>query len=166
VAGHSAGGHLGALLATDFTYLKLVARSPSDIRGVYRLDDVELKLAVADPKGTLRFNLNVNPAATVFGSDAKTLKEASPLTHVRPGMPPFLIMSAEYDYPPLKRMAKEFTAALEKNGCEVETKLIAGRTHETMLFDIPHFRIERMASDAIVDFIGRHSSIKRAGKRQ
>ena len=54
VSGHSAGGHLAALLATDHSYLKLVARSPSDIRGViaisgvYRLDDADIKLMLAD----------------------------------------------------------------------------------------------------------------------
>src|SRR5262249_28160715 len=34
VGGHSAGGHLAALLATDETYLKQVKRSLKDIRGV------------------------------------------------------------------------------------------------------------------------------------
>ena len=32
---------------------------------------------------------------------------------------------------------------------------IAGCTHETMLFDIPRFRNERAAADAIVEFIER-----------
>jgi acetyl esterase/lipase len=161
VAGHSAGGHLAALLATDHTYLKHVARSPRDIHGVigisgvYNLADLELKVSHADP--TVRFNLSVQPTAAIFGADAAVLKAASPLTHVRPGLPPFLVMSAGFDYPPLRRMAREFSAALDKNGCEVETKVIAGRTHETMLFDIPHFAIERRAADAIVDFIDRHS---------
>ena len=72
-------------------------------------------------------------------------------------------MSAGFDYPPLRKMAKEFTAALEKNGCEVETKMIAGKTHETMLFDIPHFRVEPLAADAIVDFVGRHSKAIKKG---
>jgi acetyl esterase/lipase len=171
VAGHSAGGHLAALLVTDQTYLKSIARAPRDIRGViaisgvYRLDDVELKLAVADPNGTMRFSLNVNPAASVFGADAKVLRDASPLTHVRSGLPPFLIMSAGYDYPPLSRMAKEFTAALEKYGCKVEMKVIPERTHETMLFDIPHFSVERLAADAIVEFIERYSPAKGKGKK-
>ncbi len=48
VGGHSAGGHLVALLATDLTYLKTVGRDTHDIRGViavsgvYRLEDFDL----------------------------------------------------------------------------------------------------------------------------
>jgi acetyl esterase/lipase len=167
VGGHSAGGHLAALLATDHTYLKAVARSPSDIRavlavsGVYRLDDAEIKVSLADARGSVRFDLNVQPAASIFGTDPKVLKDASPLNHVRPGLPPFLVMSAEFDYPPLARMAKEFTAALKKSGCDVQTKTIAGCTHETMLFDIPRLRIERAAADAMLEFIERHPGVRK-----
>jgi acetyl esterase/lipase len=172
IGGHSAGGHLAALLATNQTYLKSVGHAPSDIRGVvavsgvYDLNDVGLKLSFADRRGSFRFDLNVQPAATVFGADPNVLRDASPLSHVRPGLPPFLVLSAGYDYPPLARMAKEFTSALEKNGCEVETKVIAGRTHETMLFDIPNLSIERAAADAIVEFIERRVAPKAAGKEE
>ena len=38
--GGSAGGHLAALLATDYQYLKLAARSPTDIRGVIAISGV------------------------------------------------------------------------------------------------------------------------------
>ncbi len=124
------------------------------------------KLKPADPIGVTTVRKIVYHEVP---DDPKTLKGASPLTHVRPGLPPFLVMSAGYDYPPLARMAKEFTAALEQRGCEVQAKIIPGRTHETMLFDILNFTLERAAADAIVEFIDRHPAPparKAAGKEQ
>src|SRR5947208_1745688 len=99
VSGHSAGGHLAALLAADETYLQQVGRSADDIRGVigisgvYRVDDFDLSLCLSSPRGGLQLNLDVRPSAVVFGDDPEVVRRASPLTHVRPGLPPFLILS-------------------------------------------------------------------------
>jgi acetyl esterase/lipase len=162
VGGHSAGGHLAALLATDPTYLKQVGRAAKDVRGVigisgvYRVDDFDLKWRLAGPRGAMQLNLDVRPSAVVFGDDPEVIRKASPLTHVRPGLPPFLILSAEWDYPPIGRMAKEFGTALKKKGCQVREKEIPGRTHETVVFDIPRFSVDRATADEIVEFIDRH----------
>src|SRR5262249_5492622 len=121
VGGHSAGGHLAALLATDEAYLKEVGRSRKDVRGVvgvsgvYRVD-LDLKLSVADPWGYVRLRGRVRPLALAFGNDPKVAHRASPMTHVGRGLPPFLLINAGLDYPPLKRMAGEFAAALKKSG--------------------------------------------------
>src|SRR5262249_54404093 len=131
------------------------------LSGVYRVDDLDLKLAVVDPRGVMRMNVNIRPLAIAFGDDPKVLKDASPLTHVDKRLPPFLPMSAGWDYPPLTRMAKGFAAALKEKDCKVEEKEIAWRTHETMLFDIPNFTVERAAADAIVDFVRRQTDQKK-----
>jgi acetyl esterase/lipase len=163
-SGHSAGGHLAALLAADETYLEQVGRAGKDIRGVigisgvYRVADFDLKLCLSSPRGALRLNLDVRPSAVVFGDDPEVVRRASPLTHVRPGLPPFLILTAGCDYPPMRRMAKEFAAALEKNGCDVRAKEIPRRTHETLLFDIPRLSADRATAEAIVEFIDRQRS--------
>jgi acetyl esterase/lipase len=170
VSGHSAGGHLAALLAADQTYLGQVGRAGKDIRGVigisgvYRVGAFDRKLCLSGPRGALRLNLDVRPSAVVFGDDPEVVRRASPLNHVRPGLPPFLILSAGWDYPPLRRMAKEFAAALEKNGCDVRAKEIPRRTHETLLFDIPRLSADRATAGAIVEFIDRQRS-KSARKR-
>src|SRR5262249_47769933 len=91
--------------------------------------------APPDPPAPFNSKPKVTPAPSIFGSDPKVLKDASPLTHVRRGLPPFLVMNAEFDYPPLARMGREFTAELKKHDVEVETKRIARTTHETMVFD-------------------------------
>jgi acetyl esterase/lipase len=165
VGGHSAGGHLVSLLTTDPAYLKAVGRSPKDIQGViavsgvYRLEDLDLKQLLGAPCcKCMDFRDQVNPITMVFGSDPALLTQASPMTHVHPGLPPFLLLSAGLDYPPLRKMTKEFAAALKDNGCEVETKVIPWRTHETLVFDIPHLTAEPKMVEAIVNFIGRCQS--------
>jgi dipeptidyl aminopeptidase/acylaminoacyl peptidase len=92
----------------------------------------------------------------VFGDDPKTARQASPLTHVRPGLPPFLLLNGGLDYPPLKRMAKEFAAALKESGDTVEAKTLPWRTHDTLLFDIPRLSADRDAVDAMLEFIEEH----------
>jgi arylformamidase len=163
VGGHSAGGHLAALLATDETYLKQVGHAAKDIRGVigvsgvYRVDEFDLDLLFADPAGNLRGKLNVRPLALVFGSDSRVVKQASPLTHVRRGLPPFLLLYGGWDYPPMRRMARDFAAALEEKECDVTVKPLPWRTHETIVFDILRLTADGGMTDTVVDFIDRHT---------
>jgi acetyl esterase/lipase len=166
IGGHSAGGHLAALLATDDAYLKQVGRSGKDIRGVigvsgvYRVDNLKLDLSTSALSGAVRAKVTVRPLALVFGDDPKKAWQASPLAHVRPGLPPFLLLNGGLDYPPLLRMTREFTAALKKNGCSVEVKKLPWRTHETLMFDIPNLTADRVTVDRIVDFIARNGRAK------
>ena len=161
VAGHSSGGHLVSLLATDPTYLKGVGRSQKDIRGViaisgvYRLEDLDFKQLLPARCKCPELRDKVNPIATVFGNDPDVWKQASPIYHVGPGLPPFLLLSAGLDYPPLCRMTKDFAAALKDKDCDVQTATINWRTHETMVFDIAHLTAEPKLIDAVVGFIER-----------
>jgi acetyl esterase/lipase len=164
VGGHSAGGHLAALLATDDKYLKEVGRKRADIRGVvavsgvYRLEDLDLRLSVADAGGRFRLDVHARPFALPFGDDPEMVRQASPLTHVRKGLPPFLILSAGFDYPPLRSMARDFTAALKKEGCDVRLRVMPWRTHETLLFDIAHLSADTATADAVLEFIDGHKA--------
>jgi len=161
VGGHSAGGHLASLLATDERYLKEVGRSARDLRGVigvsgvYRVDNLNLnlKLAIAGPGGANVMRTEVNPFVVVFGNDPKVAREASPLYQVRPGLPPFLLVNAGFDIPSLPEMAREFAKALKKEGCKVKTETVAWRTHETVVFDILRQTIESTTRDLIVEFV-------------
>jgi len=99
---------------------------------------------------------DIHPFASVFGDDPEVWKQASPLTHVRPGLPPFLLMYGSLDYCPIKQTTKEFEAALEDNDCEVDVKKVLGRTHETMLVDLVH-GVEPKTADALIRFVERHT---------
>ncbi len=101
VCGHSAGGHLVSLLATDSDYLKAEKRSPDEIRGVVAISGVYRIAPVA-------------PLRTAFGTDAEVCKKASPLTHVKGKHPPFLIAFADGDLPLLPELARDMHKALKK----------------------------------------------------
>lgn len=121
LSGHSAGGHLVSLLATDEKYLKAFGRSAADIRGVVAVSGVYEIL----PK--------VPVFQSVFGKDETVCRAASPLTHVKGGLPPFLIAHADSEMPGLIPMAKDMHAALVKARCDTELCEIKNRTHISII---------------------------------
>ena len=182
LVGHSAGGHLVTLLATDERYLKAVGRSSSEIQGVIALSGVyhipagkvDVQLGGTDPASfrwdevaPFRVDSGVGPTALagsgiplqvnvygpVFGNDPETRADASPINHLRRGLPPFLLFSAERDLPTLAAMADEFHQALHAQGCDARLLHADGRNHNSIMF---------MASEpgdpvgrAMLDFIRR-----------
>jgi acetyl esterase/lipase len=166
LAGHSAGGHLVSLLATDESYLKAVGLDQRAIKGVvsicgvYRVHDLSVHAAMLAQAGErsegVSWETRLLPIAAVFGSDPEVRRRASPLTHVRTGLPPFLVLYAQHDLPRLAEMAKEFNSLLQQNKCDVITKEIKGRTHVSMVSRIP--RDGDPAGMAIAEFIAKHVS--------
>ncbi len=161
VGGHSAGGHLAALLATDPEWLEAEGRSVKNIQGVigisgvYSLDDVnyDCKWSLSGPRDCFKCQGEVQPLSAIFGRGDEVIKQASPITHVRAGLPPFLLLTGGLDFCPMKRTAKKFASALKDAGCDVESKSISWRTHDTLLFDIVHRTADKKMSRAVVDFI-------------
>jgi acetyl esterase/lipase len=75
-----------------------------------------------------------NPFALVFGDDPDVCAQASPLKNIRKGLPPFLLVNAEFDIPTLPEMAKEFAKALEKEGNKVEAVTLMHKDHNLIVF--------------------------------
>jgi acetyl esterase/lipase len=116
VCGHSAGGHLVSLLASDETYLKGVGLTARAIRGVIPISGVYL---IPD-----RF------LPSVFGTDPEVRKKASPIYHARAGLPPFLILYADKDLPGCDRKPSEaFCRALQDKGARARTLGIKDSNH-------------------------------------
>jgi acetyl esterase/lipase len=168
VSGHSAGAHLAALLATDETYLKAHGLSLRDIKGaipmsgVYVIRDLPLNLgfnlqAPGRPPLMLAGNLalRVNPARIAFGDDPKVLKDASPLTHVNPNCPPFLIAYGDCDLPTCDVMSEQLCKALKEQKCEAQTLVLKDRNHVTVIFKAS--REGDPLAQAILDFIKAHT---------
>jgi acetyl esterase/lipase len=192
LCGHSAGGHLVSLLATDPTYLadpalKLTAKDRAAIKGViaacgvYRIPLADeftemarqiLPSLLAGPDGksrvpermmpaVLRISAELSPFRWVFGDDPKLCRDASPLSHVHPGLPPFLLLTAEAELPRLAEMARDFHAALTRAGDEVELHCIPGSSHNCILFGLN--TPDDTVGDLLLKFIAQHTATEHAG---
>jgi acetyl esterase/lipase len=121
LGGHSAGGHLVSLLATDESYLKAEKHSISEIRGVIPISGV----------------YHINPILSVFhpafSDDIQVCRKASPIMHVHEGLPPFLVMYADKDLPTLDRMAADMHKKLQAKKCESDLLCVKGRDHTTII---------------------------------
>lgn len=122
--GHSAGGHLVSLMATDPSYLKVEKRTPGDIRGVVAISGV-----YEIDAGFRLFN-------SVFGADADVCKKASPVTHATGKHPPFLIAYGDADFPQLDVMAIGMDAALKKASSPTTLLKLADRNHYTIVISL------------------------------
>jgi acetyl esterase/lipase len=162
LAGHSAGGHLAALLATDEQYLKAEGLSRKDVRGViavsgvYRIPDkIEFNAGGMGGAPGDKVKLGFNPLDMVFGKDPKVREDAAPLSHVGAGLPPFLLVVAERDLPLLPEMADEFAKALKEKKDEVEVVKIPDRNHGDVMYRAT--TADDPAAKAMLEFIARHS---------
>jgi acetyl esterase/lipase len=177
--GHSAGGHLVSLLATDDTYLRAEGLKRSDIKGVisasgvYRVPPGPMRLTLggSGPKGAgvdqqwpprgdslvsldfllPRLTVTVDIAEAAFGPDPKERAKASPMTYVRPGLPPFLLLTAARDLPTLSESAEEFHRALLREGCSSRLLKLDKRNHNSLMFSAIH--PEDPAARAMLAFI-------------
>lgn len=179
--GHSAGGHLATLLATDPRYLNHEGMSIADLRGVIGISGVyrippgptDIELGGTSPLG-LRLDeiapvrgfstaldtrsqekaglpMRVNVFGPAFGDDPEVRHAASPVTHVRRALPPFLLLSADKDLPLLPTMAEDLHHALLKHGCASTLLLVQNRNHSSIMFQA--IEPNDPAARAIVDFI-------------
>ena len=125
VGGHSAGGHLAALLALDESYLKARQLSAKSIRGVICLSGV--------------YNVNDGTKESkIFGNDEAAKRAASPINHVKASAPPFLVTYCQWDYPTLPLQARVFHRALERAGISSELTYVPGESHISEMLSITH----------------------------
>jgi acetyl esterase/lipase len=170
VCGHSAGGHLVALLATDETYLKAECLSLKDVKGVMSIsgvysipDTADLSAALGLGKVKIEAEGRFSPdrfLASVFGKDPETRTQAFPLAHVKKDLPPFLILWADHDIPTLDKNAEGFVKALKAKDVSVESREIAKHNHMSIIIDAS-VDDDRTAV-ALRDFV--HEHIKDKGK--
>jgi acetyl esterase/lipase len=178
LAGHSAGGHLVALLATDEQYLKAEGLPTTAIQGVIGISGI---YRIPDDPGRLVLRLNellpfraahgpIRPGISFrrdlfslpFGHDPQVRADASPLCHVRPGLPPFLLLYAENDLPTLPESAADFHQALLDHGCETCLVLVHDRNHNAIIFRATTARDP--TARAMLTFIRQHAAAAEPAK--
>jgi acetyl esterase/lipase len=140
VSGHSAGGHLAALLASDESYLKEHKLGLDAIRGVIPISGV--------------FTISSRQQST-FG-DADSCKNASPMTHVREKLPPMLILYGDKEANQLGKQADAYGAALEKVKADARVEVIKDRDHGTIMRNIA--KDDDPATKLILEFIAKRTT--------
>lgn len=123
LSGESAGGHLVALAAvraTDATRVAAVVPfyGPFDLVGRRQPGDA-LNGAFQDLFGSNKFD----------GPTAALMHEASPIEHVKPGLPPFLLVHGSADTTVAYQQSADFQAALVKAGVPCELITVKGGGH-------------------------------------
>jgi dipeptidyl aminopeptidase/acylaminoacyl peptidase len=146
VSGHSAGGHLVALLATDESHLKSCKLDFSNIKGVLALSGVYTILPKVFP--------------SQFGNDSDVCRKASPLTHVKGKHAPFLIAYADNDYPTLGDLAEQMGKALLKAKCDASVLKMTGRDHISILVKMALGQEADPLCQKMLGFIATHSGLK------
>jgi acetyl esterase/lipase len=121
VAGHSAGGHIAALLACDARYLAGVGLKPRDLAGMIGLAGAYAFLPYEDDE------------AQIFGDDAKGRYDSQPVNFVDGDEPPMLLLQGLADdevTPDNAEVMAERAQAM--NGTAV-LKLYPGADHSDLL---------------------------------
>ncbi len=151
LTGHSAGAHLAALITVDRRYLGALDVPEHALGGTVMISGVaDLRIHAETTVFTAREYVE-----EAFGESMEELAAASPITYVRQGLPPFLVIVAEDDPPGLRSQGKAFADAIRDAGGDVLYISVKGRDH---------FSIVRRfgpsgdtTADAIADFIHHHA---------
>lgn len=128
--GHSAGGHLVCLAATlagEDTRVQAVA-------GFAPVTDHEQDLVQRGGLSTSLQNLLNRPKEVTPASRAM-LHEISPINHVKPGLPPFLIIQGDADKTVPYQQSLNFVAKLKENSVPCELITVKGAPHGLLLWD-------------------------------
>lgn len=129
ISGHSAGGHLAALITLDNTYFRRL-KMENPIKGLVLIDAAGL-----DMYGYMK-NVNYGPENSyldIFTKDQEKWKKASPLYRLHKGLPPMLIYNGERTYPALLAGNKKFISALDTLHESYTYKLLKRKKHVPMI---------------------------------
>jgi acetyl esterase/lipase len=129
ISGHSAGGHLAALVTLRNQYFDSLGMS-SPIKGIILIDAAGL-----DMFGYLqeeKFPEDHSYFKT-FTKNPTSWKDASPLYHLHHHMPPMLIYRGEKTYPSILRSHQKFIIALKEYAPDTEYHVLKGKKHVPMI---------------------------------
>lgn len=127
VMGHSAGGHLAALLSTNFHYLDVVGVKPSRVKGCIAVSGVYSDQRMKE--SSLGQQLLIN----AFGL-REHYYDAFPVYNVTDNTPPFLLLNAGMDFS-LKRHTFDMHYVLRASGVYVETEYFEQKSHWNIMDD-------------------------------
>lgn len=147
VSGHSAGGHLAALISVRDQYMDS-AGMKSPVKGAILIDAAGLDMygyliEEKKPEG--------HSYLKTFTPNPSEWKKASPLYYLHEGMPRFLIYRGEKTYPSILKANEKFVKALPKYVSKVKYKVLKRKRHVPMITQF--FRTWNPTYDEILEFM-------------
>ena len=148
VMGHSSGGHIAGLLATDPQWLAADDLAPRDLAGFIGLAGVYTFLPDdADDDDML----------AVFGSDKTTQQRAAPLHYVHGDEPPMLLLHGTDDHEVDPDNSRTLAEVVQAQHEEADLKLYPDVGHSTLLFSMAQPRHSRAPTlDDVLAFVRAH----------
>ena len=133
VMGHSAGGGLAALLATDDALLAAHGLPQNPVRGAIMDDpaglDMYSYLKEMKYEGDAKYKVP-------FGNDPAVWKEMSPIYKIKPNLPPFIFFIGGETYPSISGSSGRFRDRLKATGQAPAYTIIPGRHHIPMVLQL------------------------------
>lgn len=130
VSGHSAGGHLAALIATDSSYFNSLKIS-NPIKGTILIDAFGLDINSYLKEAEERYYTAFTPTFTM---KPETWLKASPISHIHKGMPPFLIFLGGKTGSGIIKDNYRFYDAVIKIAPDTKLIIVKGKKHIGMIF--------------------------------
>jgi acetyl esterase/lipase len=147
ISGHSAGGHLAALISTREKYFESIGLK-DPIKGIVLIDaaglDMYKYLTDQEIKGKDRY-------LDAFTKDHAQWTEASPIYHLHKGVPPMLIFVGGKTYPNIKDSNERFAKKLAENNLVFDYKVVKGKHHVPMIFQL--YNANNRMYDQIISFM-------------
>jgi len=137
VMGHSAGGQIAALLATDAEYLAAVGMRPRDLAGVIGLAGPYDFLPIVDPK-----------IKAVFGAE-KDWPRSQPVNFVDGDEPPFLLLHGASDTTVRPMNSEHLATKLQAQRESVVLKIVPATGHIGLLSGFASPRFSPVLEDSL-----------------
>ncbi|WP_303309891.1 alpha/beta hydrolase [Hymenobacter sp. BT730] len=131
--GHSAGGGLAALLATDNTLFTRLGLPANPVRGAV-LDD-PAGLDMYDYLQKMQYPGD-RQYLTPFGKDPVVWRQVSAMHHVTAGSPPFMLFVGGHTYPSIRHSSEAFRQRLQALGKAPGYTLQPGKNHIPMVLQL------------------------------
>jgi acetyl esterase/lipase len=148
VMGHSAGGQIGALLATDPSWLAPYDLRPNDLAGF---------IGLAGCYDFMPIPANEKDMLGMFGRDAASQTRAQPVRFVHGDEPPMLLLQGQADREVEPSNAVSLAHVLQAHHENVTLRLYPGVSHNALVFALSRpFRTEAPTLDDVLRFIHDH----------
>jgi len=123
--GYSAGGQLACLIAT-------LASPDTQVQAVVGLASPTDLLADAENRGGIGKWSSMRKllgSELMDGETTNQLQQLSPINHIKPGLPPFLLMQGDSDKTVLPAFTRNFAAKLKENNVPCDLYFLKGAGH-------------------------------------